>query len=190
MEEVEKDAVFYESSGGGVTFSGGEPRLWPDVLKVVGARVKALGFHTAVETCGCFPIENFEHIREAVDLALFDIKLMDEEKHKRYCGASNRQILSNFKTVVESIPVIVRIPIIPGINDSPEEQNQIRKFLLPYRDLVQEIHLLPYHNLGASKYDALCQPYLLNHLKAPSKEQLEKLKERFAEAGFFVRIGG
>jgi pyruvate formate lyase activating enzyme len=115
---------------------------------------------------------------------------MDETKHKTYCGASNGVVLENFKTMVDSIPVVVRIPIIPTINDSDEMLNATCDFLLPYKNTIQKIHILPYHNLGVGKFDALGRSYALPHIEIPSEEHMRKIEEYFIEKGFSVKIGG
>ncbi len=190
LVEVEKDMVFYKTSGGGVTFSGGEPLLWPYFVKELGAEIKKQNVNTTIETCGYFPEENFNIIKDIMDLVLFDIKFINEKKHIEYCGESNKQVLSNFKAVVQNIPVIVRIPIIPGINDTSEDLNDIIEFLSPYKNVLKEINILPYHNLGTRKYDALCRPYLLEDVKIPSKEHMKKIKVLFENKGYVVKIGG
>lgn len=190
LSEIKKDIVFYESSGGGVTFSGGEPFLWPEFIRELSINVKALGANTAIETCGYFPIENYKKVKDVIDFILFDIKIINDEKHIKYCGSSNRQIFSNFKTITQNADVFVRIPIIPGINDTPDELKALMEFLKPYKNKIVEIHLLPYHNLGISKYDALCRPYLLQDLPIPSNEHMRDIKSRFVHKGFQTKIGG
>jgi pyruvate formate lyase activating enzyme len=191
LKEVEQDMVFYECSGGGVTFSGGEPLLWPDFIVEAGAGMKDRGIHIAVETCGCFAMEDFRTAKPVIDLVLFDLKIIDEEKHRAYCGVSNKQVPGNFKTVIESmIPVVVRMPIIPTVNDSDELLNAAQEFLLPYKNRIQGIHILPYHNLGVGKFDALGRPYALPYIEAPSSEHMRAVKEQFEKKGFSVKIGG
>ena len=190
LSEIKKDIVFYESSGGGVTFSGGEPFLWPEFIRELSINVKALGANTAIETCGYFPIENYKKVKDVIDFILFDIKIINDEKHIKYCGSSNRQIFSNFKIITQNADVFVRIPIIPGINDTPDELKALMEFLKPYKNKIVEIHLLPYHNLGISKYDALCRPYLLQDLPIPSNEHMRDIKSRFVHKGFQTKIGG
>lgn len=188
MEEVKKDATFYECSGGGVTFSGGEPLLWPQFVAEISKNVKELGFNTAVETCGYFSHININYFKNLIDLVLFDIKLINKEKHLQYCGTSNEIILRNFKIIIKNFPTIVRIPIIPGINDCDEDIKILLEFLKPFQHLIREINLLPYHNLGAGKFDALNRPYLLNNLVSPSKDHMLKLQSYFIKNGFLTKI--
>ncbi len=190
FNEVKKDIVFYESSGGGVTFSGGEPFLWPGFIKELSVNIKSLGANTAIETCGFFPIENYMAIKDMIDFILFDIKIIDDKKHIKYCGSSNKQILSNFKIITQYTDVTVRIPVIPGINDTLNDTEALVEFLTPYKNKIDEIHLLPYHNLGISKYDALCRPYLLQDLVIPSEEHMEAIKSNFVRKDFKTKIGG
>lgn len=190
LAEVEKDMVFYETSGGGVTFSGGEPLLWPEFIKELGTIIKGLGLNNAIETCGYFPKSNFDMIKEVIDLALFDIKFINEKKHIEYCGESNRQILSNFKNIIQHVPTIIRMPIVTGINDSTEDMNSVIEFISPYRDIIKGVNILPYHNLGIAKYDALGKLYLLKDVNAPSTDNMNRIKEMFEKQGYTIKIGG
>lgn len=189
-QDVIKDRIFYETSGGGVTFSGGEPLLWPAFVAELGRRLKNEGINTAVETCGYFPPEHYEAVKDCIDYILFDLKLMDSEKHDRYCGAPNDVVLENFKRIARSRDVIVRMPVIPAINDNAGNLEAMVRFLEPYRGHVAKIHLLPYHNLGLSKYDALQRSYLLGHIVPPADEQMQALQAVFVGAGYTVQIGG
>jgi len=189
-KEVEKDNIFYESSGGGITFSGGEPFLWPDFVRELSVMVKSQGFNVVAETCGYYPEENFEIVKDVIDLILFDIKFIDEKKHIHYCGASNKQILSNFITALEHAPLIVRMPVIPDINDSLDDLSAAIDFFSAYKDRIKEINLLPYHNLGISKFDALRRPYLLKNIRVPLKEELEEIRSMFEKEGYCARIEG
>jgi pyruvate formate lyase activating enzyme len=190
LKDVEQDMIFYECSGGGLTFSGGEPLLWPDFIAELGGVMKARGVHNTIETCGYFPTEHFRTVKHVIDLVLFDLKIMDEEKHRAHCGASNKTVLKNFKVVIDSTPMVVRIPVIPGINDSDAALSAACDFLTPYKNAIQGVHLLPYHDLGAAKYDAMGRIYTLSDTKAPSAEHMRAIKTRFEEGGFAVKIGG
>lgn len=190
LKEVEKDMVFYEGSGGGITFSGGEPLLWPDFIKELSTNIKICGGNIVIETCGYYPKENFEIIKAVADLLLFDIKLINEQKHIKYCGESNKPILSNFKTVIQHIDTIIRIPVIPGINDTLNDLDEIINFLAPYKNKIKGINLLPYHNLGVSKYDALSKPYLLHNITAPTQKYMEQIRLVFESENYKTKIGG
>jgi len=122
MKEIEKDALFYKNSGGGVTFGGGEPLLYPDFIGAVASRCKSEAIPVAIETCGFAPWKSFEKALDNIDLVLFDIKHMDPQRHKELCGRSNQLILRNLERLSQKgdIEVVVRMPIIPGMNDSED----------------------------------------------------------------------
>lgn len=189
-DELIKDRVFYDTSGGGVTFSGGEPLLWPAFLAGLGRKLRDAGISTAVETCGYFPAENYEAVKDYLDYILFDLKIMDAEKHMQYCGASNDLILKNFRTIASDRDVVVRIPVIPAINDTPENITALLQFLEPFRRHITKIHILPYHSMGASKYDALQRPYLLPDTAPPTQDAMDTLLNDFIQAGYTAQIGG
>ena len=175
--EIVKDKAYYESSGGGVTFSGGECMLEIDFLEELLARCKAEGIHTAVDTAGHIPYEYFERILPYTDLFLYDVKIIDSEKHKRYTGAPNELILSNLAKLLKmDRSVWVRIPVIPGINDSAEEITAIRKTLDLY-GFPEKVELLPYHAMGEHKYEALGMEAVT--FFAPSDEKMLQLRKIF-----------
>lgn len=190
IKEVDKDMVFYKNSGGGITFSGGEALLYPRFVRDVAKHYHEQGISTAIETCGEVPYGNFEEIIPYMDLFLFDLKTMDEEKHIKYTGRSNKRILQNLQKVSQQSTTVVRIPIIPGINDSDKDIDEFGTFLSGMSDRIKNINILPYHDLGKSKYDALEREYLLPDIKAPSAEHMAHIKERLEGFGFNVKIGG
>ena len=192
IEDLDSDEAFYRSSGGGVTFSGGEPLLHPEFIKEIAADYRAKGFNSAVETCGCVPWENIEKVKDWLDLFLYDVKFVDEEKHIAYCGGSNRRILDNLKKLCETgnVNVIVRTPIIPQINDTERDLKLLTEFLGTIQDKLEGIHILPYHNFGISKYDSLGKEYKLSHIKTPDREHMEKIKDMLEQQGLNVLIGG
>jgi len=151
IAEVMKDKVFYETSGGGVTFSGGEPFFQPEFLIRLLKLSKAKGLHTAIETCG---FTKWEILREAAlytDLFLYDYKLSDPEAHKKYTGADNRLILSNLEALDSlGADIILRCPLIPGINTDKKHLESIAETANKYKN-IREINLEPYHPLGISK---------------------------------------
>lgn len=187
---VNQDKVFYEASGGGVTFSGGEPLLHPEFVAEVARKCKAEGYNTAVETCGKFFLGPALEIIDLIDYALFDIKIINDEKHIHYCGKSNWKVHENFEAFLDRTKVIPRVPIIPTINDTSEDIEQLCHFFEKYGDKITKVHILPYHNLGMGKYDALCQPYKLTDIKPPSPEHMQDIKKRLERSGFEVVIGG
>lgn len=171
-----KDKAFFESSGGGVTFSGGECMLQIDFLSEILKKCKENGIQTAVDTAGNIPWEFFERILKYTDLFLYDIKLFDEKKHKQYTGSDNKIILENLKNLFASgAKVIIRIPVIATVNDSAEEMEKIKDLLSPYSP--EKIELLPYHNIGEYKYNALNK--IAPKFSAPNKAVIEKLYDIF-----------
>ena len=174
---VKKDATLYENSGGGVTFSGGECMLQIDFLKEILKNCKNEGLHTAIDTAGHVPYEYFERILPHTDLFLYDIKCFDEEKHKKYTGATNEQIFSNLERLLDlGAKVWVRIPIIPGVNDTTSEMEKIKGFINSAGD-VERIELLPYHAMGEHKYEALGKK--ITSFAVPEKEKMELLRKIF-----------
>ena len=155
MREILKDKVFYENSGGGVTFSGGECMLQIDFLEEILKACKQNGIHTAVDTAGLVPFEFFERIIPYTDLFLYDVKCYDSEKHKQYTGVGNELILENLKRLLATDKSVwIRIPIIPTVNDTEEEIRSIRSFLLSC-GTPEKVELLPYHAMGKHKYAAI-----------------------------------
>ena len=151
--EVIKDKAFYDNSGGGVTFSGGECMLQLDFLCEILKKCKAAGIHTAVDTAGNVPWKSFEKILPFTDLFLYDIKAFGAELHRKDTGVSNELILENLKNLSGRADIIVRIPVIGGYNDNDEEIRQIADFLKQIKIIKAE--LLPYHAMGEHKYTAL-----------------------------------
>ena len=125
-----------------------------------------------------------------MDLLLFDLKLMNRELHRTYTGDTNELILSNLKKVCALVDTIVRIPIIPAVNDSSQAIEEFGRFLADIKENLISVNLLPYHNFGEAKYAALGRPYLLEGLKAPSEEQMERIKKQLEGYGLKVQIGG
>ncbi|MBW1697025.1 MAG: glycyl-radical enzyme activating protein [Deltaproteobacteria bacterium] len=189
LAEIEKDRRFYESSGGGVTFSGGEPLSQPVFLKNLLKACKLSGIHTAVETCGVTKWEFFQGILPYTQLFLYDLKHMDPLAHERFTGYDNRQVLDNLgRLCSKGANIIIRMPVIPGLNDS--ESNITATADLMVRLGIQEIHLLPYHNYGESKYSMLGLEYALKDLVPVSEQDLQAQRLLFEAHGINVNIGG
>ena len=177
MREVLKDKAIYENSGGGVTFSGGECMLQIDFLEEVLKKCKEQGIHTAVDTAGHVPTEYFERILPHTDLFLYDIKCFDEEKHKKYTGVGNELILSNLKKLISlGAKIWIRIPVIPGVNDTLSEMKKIKSFI-DSSGGVEKIELLPYHAMGEHKYSALGKE--INKFTVPLDSTMETLRAVF-----------
>lgn len=190
IKEVEKDRIFYEESGGGVTFSGGEPFAQISFLKKMLILSKDRGIHTAVDTCGYVERESLIDLSEYIDLFLYDIKIMDDKKHIKYTGVSNKLILDNLKELVKlKKRIFIRIPIISGINDSEKELKAIIEFLSDSGGF-QQINLLPYHNIMTEKYKRLGEDYGLKNIEVPSDKKMNEIANKFQSYGFKAIIGG
>lgn len=189
---AEKERVFIEESGGGVTFSGGEPLMQGGFLIEALDRFKAEGFHTTVDTSGQADRSLIERVMERTDLFLFDIKHLDPVKHREYTGISNRAILDNYRYIIEKgKKVFVRIPVIPGYNDDDDHLNELKKFIEEFRgSSLSEIDLLPYHRIGMSKYRRFGMEYKMDGVEQPSGEHMNQLKNFFGSTGIKVKIGG
>lgn len=190
IQEADKDMAFYRSSYGGITFSGGESMIYPEFVRYVMKHYSEMGISTAIETRGFVEWEAYEKIVDYLDLALFDVKMIDDEKHQKYCGGSNKKILYNLEKLSEWVKTVVRMPIIPGINDSKKDIEKAGEYLKSLQNRISEVHILAYHNFGVNKYHALCKPYLLDNIKAPSDEHMEDIKAQLEKYGFEVIIGG
>jgi len=172
INEIERDSVFYEQSGGGVTFTGGEPLAQPRFLLGLLSACRTRLLQTTVDTSGFTPWQFLDEIRPLVDLFLYDLKLMDDARHYQWTGVSNADILSNLRQLSEAGSKIqVRLPLIPGINDDGENLRQTGEFLaaLPH---VPTVELLPYHNIAEAKYAGLGRGYGLEDIRPPTEEQM------------------
>jgi pyruvate formate lyase activating enzyme len=190
MEEIERDRPFYEQSGGGVTFSGGEPLFQPAFLAALLQACRSQGIHTALDTCGYASWETLNRLRHDVDLFLYDLKLIDEERHRQFTGVSNQPILENLRRLSAlGHSLLVRFPVIPYINDDEINLRQMVEFLL---SLPQKypVDLLPYHASALHKYNGLGVEYHLLETPAPEQEHLNAIKSYFESYEFNVRIGG
>lgn len=154
LAQALSDKPFFDSSGGGVTFSGGECALYPDYLKACLSLLKGAGIHTCIDTCGAVPREHFEEILPFVDLFLYDLKKLDPELHREYTGRDNQQILENLRFLcARGKEIIIRVPLIPGYTDSEEDIRAIARFVKEeLNGAVRRVELLPYNKLAESKY--------------------------------------
>jgi len=179
-QELQRQAGAWRVSSG-VTVSGGEPLQQSDFVAALLRRLKSAGIHTAIETSGFAPWENFQKVARYCDLVIMDVKIYDAEKHKQYTGVDNALILENLRRLRKEMPtldVLVRTPVIPGINDTKEELQEIVNFIqeiLP----VNDYELLPYHNFGAAKYEQLFSSYVLSSLTKPDKNAIRELNNEF-----------
>ena len=189
MDHIKKDIPFYEESGGGVTFSGGEPLMQGEFLNEVLKRCKNLNINTTLDTCGYSNWEKIEKIHDKVDLFLYDLKIFNDEKHIKYTGVSNKLILENLKKLSSlGKNIYVRMPIIKGISDDVDHIDNCVKFLSKLN--ILQVNLLPYHKLGMDKYKKLDKEYKLTGEEKPSDKEMKKIVEKFRVAGIKVKVGG
>lgn len=190
MNEVLKDEPFYKESGGGVTFSGGEPLGQPKFLLELLKASKRKGLHTTVDTCGCAKWKDIERIASYTDLFLYDIKLMDPKRHHKHTGMSNKLVVENLKKLSGSgASIVVRLAIIPGINDDEKNIEETGKFVAKLKG-VERIDILPYHAMAADKYANLQRNEKMAAVKPPTKQRMQGIAKMLAKHGLEVSIGG
>jgi len=190
FQEVMKDSNFYRRSGGGVTIGGGEATMQHEFVAALLKKCKEMYVHTAMETCGYVKWEQFEKILEHIDLLYFDIKHMDSRIHEEITGVPNELILENAKKASEIRPIIIRIPLIPGLNDSEENLLSTAEFAFELGENLLRIELLPYHKFGTGTYEQLGREYKLKDIESPSEEYMNKLKKLIESCDVKVQIGG
>ncbi len=182
-----KDRIFYDSSGGGVTFSGGEPLAQGEALIDLLTRCKADEIHTTVDTSGFSSRGVLTRVSALADLFLYDLKLIDDERHRQYTGVSNQMILSNLEyLMVQGAEVLVRIPLIPGVNDRKKDLEEFAGFLSGL-DPVPPVEILPYHDFHWPKYDKLGIPYKMKGTLVPSRAQVEEAGGKLEQFGLAVQ---
>ena len=191
LETISQDDFYYRRSGGGVTLSGGECLNQPDFAPHLLHACHDMGYSTAIETTGYQKWEIIEKYLEHLDYVLMDIKHMDSEKHKEFTGVSNELILENARKIAESgkVKLIIRTPVIPTFNHTPEEIRAIAEFAASLPG-VEEHHLLPYHRLGQGKYDGLGRCYTMDGIEPMDTEYVNMLLEVAKKSGLKCQIGG
>jgi len=192
MEILEKERVFIEKSNGGVTFSGGEPVMQPEFLIEALTACKNGGYHTTVDTSGHFTDSNLKKVLPVTDLFLFDLKHLDTERHILYTGVSNKLIIKNLHKIVSSgTDIILRVPVIPGINDDEIHLKMLKMFINDIKaDNIKTISLLPYHKSGTAKYRKFNRQNKMEAVSPPSIQRMKELKEYFSDTGIKIKIGG
>jgi pyruvate formate lyase activating enzyme len=191
LREISKDRIFFEESGGGVTFSGGEPLMQPEFLKDVLIYSRASGFHTTLDTTGYATAKIFDSIIPHVDLFLYDLKFIDDQLHQKYTGVSNQSILNNLKKISHSdSKFIIRYPVVPGITDEQRNVDQIMDFIVSLKHKKLKLDLLPYHTIARHKYHKMGMAYMMGDKKKPSIKSIKKLKNKLESVGLQVDIGG
>lgn len=192
-KELMKDQMFYEESGGGVTFSGGEVMSMDmDFILAMAKELKRQDVTLTIDTCGYVPYERFEKILPYVNTFLYDVKVMDPELHKKYMGTDNKLILENLvRLSQDGARIYIRIPTIKEVNGNEENMKETIAFLKQHDIHPAGVNLLPYHDTGSGKYAKLDMEYKGTDLHAPDKEEMEALAALFVNAGFTnTKIGG
>jgi pyruvate formate lyase activating enzyme len=191
MQEIEKDTLFYDESKGGVTFSGGEPLMQPSFLLDLLKACKEMGIHTAVDTCGYANSDVLLKISKHVDLFLYDVKVIDDEKHIKFTGVSNKLVLDNLNMLSKiGQKIIVRFTLIPGVNNDKEDILELGAFVSSLEN-VKEISILPYHKGGIEKLKRLRKPEdLLFVSHSPTAEAISEIERTLKDFGLTTQIGG
>jgi pyruvate formate lyase activating enzyme len=190
MAKIDRDELFYDESGGGVTFSGGEPLMQAEFLSSCLQSCKDRGYHTAVDTCGYAPTETLLAVAAHIDLFLYDLKVMDDVRHQQLLGVSNVLILANLRHLDErGCQIWIRVPLIPGFNDDDENLTRTADFVNSLTN-PPPLHLLPYHRIGSGKYDRLGIPYSLRKIEPLSSQRVAQVAERLSALGLNVKVGG
>lgn len=190
MEEVLRDMPYYRRSNGGLTLSGGECLWQPDFSVALLKSAHQSGINTAIETTGFADWDVVERVIPYVDTVLMDIKHINSAKHKEFTTRPNELILKNAPLIAEKAKkLIIRVPVIPGFNDTVEEIGEIARFAISLPD-VNEIHLLPYHRMGKDKYDGLSRPYLMGDVPSPTREKMAELLAVCKSYGLTAHLGG
>jgi pyruvate formate lyase activating enzyme len=189
FDEVAKDAIFYRRSGGGVTLSGGEPLAQPRFAEVILGLCREAGFHTALDTTGHGKWSLLRGVFELCDLVLFDLKHLDPARHLALTGVSNDQILANLRRVRDlGIELWVRVPVVPGSNDDAENLAAVAEFVRRELGEAVRVFLLPYHQFGEGKHDALGRTHA--RIEPPSDERMSAIRDQMEAAGLTVQVGG
>ena len=182
FEQLLADEAYFESSGGGITFSGGEPTLYPDFISKMLDLCERRGIHTTLETCGTFSQKRWVAILPKLDLIYFDLKVMDDARHKQATGLGNRRILENARFLaVNKYPVEFRLPLVPGYTDDFENLEAVAAFLETLGR--HELHLLGYHRMGEAKIDIIHGNQKKLGLESYSKEKLAEIGNWFEQKG-------
>jgi pyruvate formate lyase activating enzyme len=192
FEEILADDIFYQRSGGGATLSGGEPLVQPEFSTAVFRLCRDASIHTTLDTCGYASWETVRRVLEYVDLVLFDFKHMDSDQHQRYTGVPNELILDNARRIHRElgIPMLARVPVIPGYNDASENIAATARFVADELGDSIGVHLLPYHRLGEAKHERMEQPGKSIAAQPPSDERMEEIRTVFESFGLTVHLGG
>jgi pyruvate formate lyase activating enzyme len=186
LATVLRDKAYYDNSGGGLTLSGGEPLLQAGFARALLAGARERAVHTALDTAACVPWETLEPLLAVTDLVLLDVKSMDSAVHERWTGVPNEMILENARRLAgAAVDVIVRIPVVPGVNDGEDDCRRCAEFLAGFPRL-RGVELLPYHGLGVEKVRVLQRPEAQQRFATPAAARIRRLSEIFADLGIHV----
>ncbi len=190
VEALLRDRIFFDESGGGVTFSGGEPLMQAAFVTEAMALLQAGGVHTALDTCGFGRWPALRDAAARANLVLYDLKLMDEARHEAVTGVSNGVILRNLKALAQVHPAVwIRVPIIPGVNDDEANVDATAAFVQSLPG-IRQVDLLPYHPTGDAKFARVGMDNVLHGTPSPTLDRLESLAGRFRDRGLNTTIGG
>jgi pyruvate formate lyase activating enzyme len=191
LQVIERERPFFDQSGGGITFSGGEPLLYPEFLCELLDACGERGIHRAVDTSGLVKKEVLLQVAARTDLFLFDLKLMDSEKHKEWTGVGNITILANLRTLAKTgVAIQIRVPLIGGVNDDDGNIEATAVFVAGLTGEKRPVNLLPYHAVGRGKDDKLGQIRDFDAMHEPTVDDLDRIVETFAEHGLEATVGG
>ena len=191
LAEIKKDQVFYDESGGGATFSGGEPLFQPEFLSGLLSACRHEAIHTTLDTTGYIDRKTFQNISTLVDLFLYDIKFIDESLHIKYTGVSNREILENLTFLIgHKKKLKLRFPVIPGITTTKKNITEIIQFISKTGLADAELDILPYHKIAQHKYDKLRMAYLMPDRPVPGREMMAGIISMMKKTGLVVNTGG
>lgn len=186
MKEIEKETIFYDESGGGVTFSGGEPLMQPEFLGALMDKCREKDIHVTLDTTGCVSPRVFESLADKADLFLYDLKIIDDSGHKKFTGASNKYALQNLETLSKKgKKVIIRFPLIPGITDTGENVTAVATFVSGLKG-IHDIDVLPYHETARHKYRRLKMADKMEGVTPPSPERTKEIENIFETFGLNI----
>jgi pyruvate formate lyase activating enzyme len=190
LVEIEKDLIFYDESGGGVTFSGGEPLLQSAFLDALIEACRARDIHTSLDTSGYAPLEVFHWVASKCDLVLYDLKIMDDVRHIKFTGVSNDLILKNLEAIAgNGNKIQIRLPLIPGMTDDIDNVRQVGRFVKSLAT-IQQVDVLPYHRTADGKYQRLRLSNRMQQVSPLADEQIHTIKQELETFGLRVSIGG
>ena len=191
LEVIENERPFFDQSGGGVTFSGGEPLLYPDFLIKILDACGQLNIHRTIDTAGLAKTETVLEVAKRTDLFLYDLKLMDSEKHKQWTGVGNSRILQNLEALARTgADIQVRIPLINGVNSDAHNIKATAEFVAALSGPRKPVSLLPYHNVAGGKAAKLGKEYDPGIMLEPGEDELVRIIDQFAAVGLTASVGG